>query len=30
MLDGAGTSTFLDLIDERSQGDSSNKTIYDS
>ena len=29
MLDGAGASTFLDLIDERSQGDSSNKTIYD-
>ena len=29
MLDGAGASTFLDLIDERSQGDSLNKTIYD-
>jgi hypothetical protein len=29
MLDGAGASTFLDLIDERSQSDSSNKTIYD-
>jgi VCBS repeat-containing protein len=29
MLDGAGASTFLDLIDERSQGDNSNKTTYD-
>ena len=29
MLDGAGASTFLDLIDEQSQGDNSNKTIYD-
>ena len=29
MLDGAGASTFLDLIDERSQGENSNKTIYD-
>ena len=29
MLDGAGASIFLDLIDERSQGDNSNKTIYD-
>ena len=29
MLDGAGASTFLDLIDERSQGDNSNKSIYE-
>ena len=29
MLDGAGASTFLDLIDERSQGDNSNKTIHE-
>ena len=29
VLDGAGASTFLDLIDESSQGDSSNKNIYD-
>ena len=25
MLDGAGASTFLDLIDESSQSDNSNK-----
>ena len=29
VLDGTGASTFLDLIDESSQSDSSNKTIYD-
>ena len=29
MLDGAGASTFLDLIDERSQSDNSNKSIYE-
>jgi len=29
MLDGAGASTFLDLIDESSQGDNSNKTTYE-
>ena len=29
VLDGAGASTFLDLIDESSQSDSSNKNIYD-
>ena len=29
MLDGAGASTFLDVIDERSQGDNSNKTIHE-
>ena len=29
MLDGAGASTFLDLIDERSQSDNSNKSIQE-
>ena len=29
MLDGAGSSTFLDLIDERSQADNSNKSIQE-
>ena len=29
MLDGAGSSTFLDLIDERSQVDNSNKSFHD-
>ncbi len=29
MLDGAGSSTFLDLIDERSQSDNSNKSIHE-
>ena len=29
MLDGAGASTFLDLIDERSQVDNSNKSIQE-
>ena len=29
MLDGAGSSTFLDLIDERSQVDNSNKSIQE-
>ena len=29
MLDGAGASTFLDLIDERSQIDNSNKSIQE-
>ena len=29
MLDGAGASTFLDLIDERSQSDNSNKSIHE-
>ena len=29
MLDGAGASTFLDLIDERSQADNSNKSIHE-
>tara|TARA_B100000035_G_scaffold202785_1_gene173480 strand:+ start:311 stop:550 length:240 start_codon:yes stop_codon:yes gene_type:complete len=29
MLDGAGASTFLDLIDERSQVDNSNKSIHE-
>ena len=29
MLDGAGASTFLDLIDERSQSDNLNKSIYE-
>jgi len=29
MLDGAGSSTFLDLIDERSQADNSNKSIHE-
>ena len=29
MLDGAGASTFLDLIDERSQVENSNKSIQE-
>ena len=29
MLDGAGASTFLDLIDERSQVENSNKSNYE-
>ena len=29
MLDGAGSSTFLDLIDERSQADNTNKSIQE-
>ena len=29
MLDGAGSSTFLDLIDERSQVDNSNKSFHE-
>ena len=29
MLDGAGSSTFLDLIDERSQIDNSNKSFQE-
>ncbi len=29
MLDGAGASTFLDLIDESSQSDNLNKNIHE-
>ena len=29
MLDGAGASTFLDLIDESSQSDNSNKSTHE-
>ena len=29
MLDGAGSSTFLDLIDERAQVDNSNKSFHE-
>ena len=29
MLDGAGSSTFLDLIDERSQVDNLNKSFHE-